>query len=61
VRNGLKNPNSIGDIRELRFEIANELGITDMEQAGEYKNNMENAEINKKVAEKFRYNLIGFK
>jgi len=61
MRKGLKNPNSIGEIEELRVEIANELGITDLEQAGEHKNNRANAEINKKIAEKFRYNLIGFK
>lgn len=61
MKRGLQNPNSIEAIREIKIEIANELGITDIEALHEEKNNIHNQEINKKLVDRARYNLIGFK
>jgi len=61
MRKGLANPNSIQALNEMKTEIANELGIKDMESIASNKNDETNREINRKIMERFRRNLIGFK
>lgn len=61
MRKGLQNPNSIAAVREVQMEIAQELGIHDFEQVQKDKNDMRNEAINKKLVDRARFNLIGFK
>jgi len=61
MRKGLTNPNSIQALNEMKTEIANELGIKEMESIASNKNDETNREINRKIVERFRRNLIGFK
>ena len=61
MRKGLANPNSIQALKELRMEIANELGISDIASTEGDVENESNQNINKKLSEKYRNNLIGFK
>jgi len=61
MRKGLANPNSIQALNEMKTEIANELGIKEMESIAVNKNDEVNREVNRKIVERFRSNLIGFK
>lgn len=61
MRKGLQNPNSIGAVRELEMEIANELSIAELQVSPSRIADNNQAEINKKLAERYRTNLIGFK
>ena len=61
MRRGLQNPNSIQAIGEIKMEIANELGIADIKELNEDKNGIRNQEVNKRLVDRVRYNLIGFK
>ena len=61
MRKGQQNPNSIQAVRELEMEIANELSIANLTETEVNKADSNQAEINKKLAERYRSNLIGFK
>lgn len=61
MRKGLENPNSIKAVREATMEIASELGIADIDIMTKDKHNQQNVEINKKLVERSRSHLIGFK
>lgn len=57
----LVNPNSIQALNEMKTEIANELGISNFESLQKNQNNATNGKVNKKLVERYRNNLIGFK
>jgi len=61
MRKGLANPNSIQALKEMKMEIANELGISDIESVEQDFKNENNQNINKKLTERYKNNLIGFK
>lgn len=61
MRKGLQNPNSLAAVKELQMEIAEELGIQDLDKVRKDKSDMRNEVINRKLVEKARFNLIGFK
>lgn len=61
MRRGLSNPNSIQALQELKMEIGRELGIPDIESMESNLKNEGMQNINKKLTEKYKNNLIGFK
>lgn len=61
MRKGLQNPNSIAGVRELRMEFAQELGIQDLDKVEKDGNDARNEMINRRLVDRARFNLIGFK
>lgn len=61
MRKGLSNPNTVQALKDLKMEIASELGISDIESIEHDINNKNNQQINKMLTERSRNNLIGFK
>lgn len=61
MRKGMHKPLTVNDTRVLRMEIASELGITDLNEVEKDDIRMHNAEINRKLVERYGYNFIGFK
>ena len=61
VTRGLRNPNSIQALNELKNEIALELSVFGKEPLDEQARAKLNNEINKSIVSKSRSNLIGFK
>ena len=61
MRKGLANPNSIQAHKELRMEIAKELGINDIKSVEMALKTEKIQQINKRLTEEAKYNYIGFK
>jgi len=58
---GLKNPNSIQALNELKNEIALELSVIDREPLDEKSKTNFNKDLNREIVSRSRSNLIGFK
>ncbi|MGF7057409.1 hypothetical protein [Brassicibacter mesophilus] len=58
---GLRNPNSIQALNELKNEMALELSTIDRKSLDEETRTNLNKDLNRQIVSRSRFNLIGFK